>query len=113
MRSAPPYHLILASPVTGRTHQLRAHFAAIGHPLLGDTLYGAESPFIDRQALHAMRLSFPHPVTGSPLTVTAPLPADLAAAIEAVFGEVPEIPALSETPGSFTPVSLDSTGVSR
>ncbi len=50
--------LIEVHPVTGRTHQIRVHFAAIGHPLLGDSTYGCSSPFIDRQALHAYQLSF-------------------------------------------------------
>ena len=57
LASRPPYHLFLASPITGRTHQLRAHFSAIGFPLAGDTLYGKESAIIDRQALHARYLN--------------------------------------------------------
>jgi 23S rRNA pseudouridine1911/1915/1917 synthase len=68
---------------TGRTHQIRVHFAEAGFPLLGDKLYGgkrAQSPVIDRQALHAWRLSFPHPRTGKKVSVEAPVPADFAAA---------------------------------
>lgn len=87
LASRPPYHLFLASPVTGRTHQLRAHFSAIGFPLAGDTLYGKESSVIDRQALHALRLSFNHPATGEPLSVTAPLHEDYEKALVAAFGE--------------------------
>ena len=69
---------------TGRTHQIRAHFAAIGHPLSGDSTYGgAERYGLTRQFLHAHRLAFRHPVTGEPLSFTAPLPADLVAALEA------------------------------
>ncbi len=83
----PPYHLFLASPVTGRTHQLRAHFSAIGFPLAGDTLYGKESEIIPRQALHALRLSFNHPATGVPLSVTAPLHEDFKKALVTAFGE--------------------------
>lgn len=90
LKSAPPYHLFLASPITGRTHQLRAHFSAIGFPLAGDTLYGQRSAIIPRQALHALRLTFPHPVTGECLSVTAPLHEDFKAALLRAFGE--EIP---------------------
>lgn len=87
LASKPPYHLFLASPITGRTHQLRAHFSAIGFPLAGDTLYGKESEIIPRQALHALRLSFDHPATGEPLSVTAPLHEDFKNALTAAFGE--------------------------
>lgn len=87
LKSRPPYHLFLASPVTGRTHQLRAHFAGIGFPLAGDTLYGKTSALIDRQALHALRLTFPHPVTGKTVSIAAPLPEDFARAIKTAFGE--------------------------
>jgi 23S rRNA pseudouridine1911/1915/1917 synthase len=70
---------------TGRTHQVRAHFAAIGHPLIGDDLYGGpESPHIARQALHAWRTRFRHPATGEPLTILSPLPADFRAAAQAL-----------------------------
>jgi 23S rRNA pseudouridine1911/1915/1917 synthase len=64
---------------TGRTHQIRVHLAAIGHPVVGDTRYGGERPAIPvgRPFLHAERLSFVHPRTGEVLTFTSPLPADL------------------------------------
>ncbi len=79
------YALVLASPVTGRTHQLRVHFAHIGHPILGDDLYGDPTAhgIFPRQALHAGKLVFPLPFgnegDASPetVTVTAPLPADM------------------------------------
>lgn len=61
---------------TGRTHQIRVHMAHLGHPLLGDDLYGGNMDFIQRQALHAFRLSFKHPMTGEHLVITAPPPAD-------------------------------------
>jgi len=69
---------------TGRTHQIRAHMAAIGHPLVGDTTYGGEERYgIDRQFLHAHRLAFAHPVSGEEVVIESALPADLAAALQA------------------------------
>ena len=67
--------------ITGRTHQIRVHFAHYGHPVLGDELYGSPSPLIARQALHAAEIAFSHPVTGKPLRFEAPLPPDIAACI--------------------------------
>jgi 23S rRNA pseudouridine1911/1915/1917 synthase len=67
---------------TGRTHQIRAHLAAIGHPICGDPVYGrAGMHGLGRQFLHARRLSFAHPDDGRPLSFESPLPADLAAAL--------------------------------
>ena len=64
---------------TGRTHQIRVHLAHLGHPLLGDFLYGAEEPdLIHRPALHSWRLALRHPITGKELLFTAPVPADMA-----------------------------------
>jgi 23S rRNA pseudouridine1911/1915/1917 synthase len=63
--------------ITGRTHQIRVHFAHFGHPVLGDQLYGSPSPLISRQALHSARTAFTHPVTGERLLFEAPLPADI------------------------------------
>jgi 23S rRNA pseudouridine1911/1915/1917 synthase len=69
---------------TGRTHQIRAHFAAIGHPLTGDATYGGAQRYgLARQFLHAHRLAFSHPRSGERLSFTSPLPDDLAAALEA------------------------------
>ena len=61
---------------TGRTHQIRVHMASIGHPLLGDTVYGAKKPVpgLAGQCLHARKLSFVHPRTGERMTVECPLP---------------------------------------
>ncbi len=68
---------------TGRTHQIRAHFAAIGHPLVGDATYGGARAYgLRRQFLHAHRLAFAHPVTGQSLEFTSELPADLADALQ-------------------------------
>ena len=58
------YSLIKCKLLTGRTHQIRVHFAYIGHPLIGDTLYGKKSNLIDRQALHSCKISFCNPITG-------------------------------------------------
>ncbi len=68
------YALVEASPVTGRTHQIRVHFAAIGHGLLGDTVYGFQSKLINRQALHAHQLKFTY--KGEDFSFTAPIPDD-------------------------------------
>jgi 23S rRNA pseudouridine1911/1915/1917 synthase len=64
---------------TGRTHQIRVHMHRIGHPVVGDRLYAPERPDlgIARQALHALELTFPHPRTGKPIHVEAPLPEDM------------------------------------
>jgi 23S rRNA pseudouridine1911/1915/1917 synthase len=74
--------LVEAKLQTGRTHQIRVHFAHLGHPLLGDELYGGKTERIGRQALHARFLRFPHPLTGEGLDVEAPLPPDLLAVLE-------------------------------
>jgi 23S rRNA pseudouridine1911/1915/1917 synthase len=69
---------------TGRTHQIRAHFAAIGHPLAGDSTYGGAARYgLERQFLHAHRLAFAHPASGERMEFVSELPADLAAALEA------------------------------
>ncbi|UOY94590.1 RluA family pseudouridine synthase [Ectobacillus sp. JY-23] len=62
---------------TGRTHQIRVHMSYIGHPLLGDDLYGGMRTLISRQALHSKQLTFVHPISGQELTFTAPFPADM------------------------------------
>ncbi len=92
LESRGRYHLFLASPITGRTHQLRVHFSAIGFPLAGDTLYGQASAIIQRQALHALRLRFAHPITGEKTEIEAPLHQDFKDALVAAFGAVPPIP---------------------
>jgi 23S rRNA pseudouridine1911/1915/1917 synthase len=69
---------------TGRTHQIRAHMAAIGHPLVGDATYGGERRYgLERQFLHAHRLAFTHPVSGEEMVFESELPADLEAALRA------------------------------
>ena len=68
---------------TGRTHQIRVHLQAIGHPVAGDPEYGgARALGLQRQFLHATRLAFAHPITSEPVDVSSPLPADLQSALE-------------------------------
>ena len=79
---------------TGRTHQIRVHMASIGHPLVGDALYGKKSAVLatrlDRQFLHAHILGFRHPATDEYLEFSSPLPADLRSLIEALESPAPE-----------------------
>lgn len=81
------YTLVLASPETGRTHQLRVHFASLGCAILGDDMYGEVSPLIPRHALHALSLSFPHPSKDETVTCISLPPEDMAGVIRAEFGE--------------------------
>ncbi len=82
-RALPHDTLLRVRLETGRTHQIRAHLLAIGHPVAGDPEYGTPRRHgLARQFLHAARLAFPHPVTGAAVDVRSPLPADLAAALE-------------------------------
>ena len=73
---------------TGRTHQIRVHLQAIGHPVVGDSTYGGPARYeLQRQFLHAHRLAFAHPASGEPVDVTSPLPPDLQHALEAARAE--------------------------
>jgi 23S rRNA pseudouridine1911/1915/1917 synthase len=81
MQQADAGCAVLCTLETGRTHQIRVHMAHIGHPLVADPLYGGGlAAGLGRQALHAFRLAFVHPVTGEPLVLHTPLPSDLRAA---------------------------------
>jgi len=81
------YTLARARLETGRTHQIRAHFAATGHVVCGDPEYGgAKILGLERQFLHSAHLSFAHPETGARLEVSSPLPEDLAAALRRAEG---------------------------
>ena len=82
----PHFTLLEAMPLTGRTHQIRVHLASIGHPVVGDTLYGApgmlrlagrEEATLERTFLHAASLEFAHPRSGTRIALTAPLPTQL------------------------------------
>jgi 23S rRNA pseudouridine1911/1915/1917 synthase len=75
--------LIEARPKTGRTHQIRVHLYALGHPILADVLYsGPATPLIARPALHALTLRLQHPETGEWLDIQAPYPTDFQHALE-------------------------------
>lgn len=69
--------LVELTLLTGRTHQIRVHLSHIGHPIIGDDLYGGSRELISRQALHAARLYFTHPVSGKLIDVSSPLPFDI------------------------------------
>ena len=71
------FSLIRITLHTGRTHQIRVHSAYLGHPLIGDDLYGGSRRFLNRQALHAGSVRFIHPVTGHMTHVNVPLPTDM------------------------------------
>ena len=75
------YTYLEASPITGRTHQIRVHLASLGHPIVGDAVYGKASKLVQRQFLHAWRLTLRHPATGEEMTFEAPLAGDLEPAL--------------------------------
>lgn len=96
-RGRASFTLVALYPKTGRTHQLRVHMSYVGHPIVGDKMYGggplyrsqllghadrAEGPIITRQALHAQSIEFRHPRTGRPLKLEAPWPQDLQDAVD-------------------------------
>jgi 23S rRNA pseudouridine1911/1915/1917 synthase len=88
------FTLLEAKIETGRTHQIRVHLSALGHPVVGDSVYGGSKRIVEstalratlkklsRQALHAGRLSFAHPITGKGMTFESPLPEDIAVVCE-------------------------------
>ncbi len=88
MRRLESFTLVEAMPKTGRTHQIRVHLASLGHPIVGDTTYGAparlrfegrEEPTLARTFLHAAKLNFAHPTSSAPMSFEAPLPVELTA----------------------------------
>lgn len=106
-RHIPGASLLRIAIATGRTHQIRVHLAAIGHPIIGDALYGGVHRRVphhlrpvqrlERPFLHAERLSFKHSRTGEPLTFTAPLPDDLRRVLEAIDPALVDMLERSET----------------
>jgi len=93
-RAAPHYMLVRAKPHTGRTHQIRVHLAHLGAPILGDGVYGKSSSLIPRHALHAARLTLPHPRDHEAITFSAQVPADMVGAWLALGGTWPPEPGL-------------------
>ena len=77
LKTFSDYSLVKCILETGRTHQIRVHFSAIGHPLLGDTLYGIASDLINRQALHSNKIDLIHPITKEHLSFESLLPNDM------------------------------------
>jgi 23S rRNA pseudouridine1911/1915/1917 synthase len=112
----PVASLLRVTLETGRTHQVRVHLAHIGHPLLGDMVYGsgfktsankltadaqAALAALDRQALHAAELGFEHPTSGKRLSFTSKLPADMASLVEALESATPPVRGLDGRQGSL------------
>lgn len=83
------YSLVEVRPTTGRTHQVRVHFASIGHPLAGDSTYGKGHPILERHFLHAHKLGFLLPSTGEYAEFTSPLPAELLTFLDGLRPSVP------------------------
>jgi 23S rRNA-/tRNA-specific pseudouridylate synthase len=101
---APPgrFALVKLWPKTGRTHQLRVHMAAIGYPMVADTMYGGRvfesGDFrFERQALHAFEITFIHPATLKTMTLAAPIPPDMTRLLESLGGTVPQNVSAPET----------------
>jgi 23S rRNA pseudouridine1911/1915/1917 synthase len=89
LASAQGFTAVCCRLHTGRTHQIRVHLAHIGHPLVGDRLYGGAVELgLERQALHAWKLAFDHPILGEPLEFVRPPPEDLAKAWQAVATDI-------------------------
>jgi 23S rRNA pseudouridine1911/1915/1917 synthase len=81
------YTLLDITTETGRTHQIRVHLSAIGYPVIGDSVYGVRSPYVERQFVHAYRLGFCLPVSGQYREFTCEMPIDLRNAVELLSGK--------------------------
>jgi len=103
----PGHTVVEVKLETGRRNQIRVQFADRGFPLLGDQVYGVESPLLDRQALHAELLGFKHPITDEQVSVSAPMPADMEAALKVLRNQARLVRAASGVKGEegiFQPV---------
>lgn len=81
------HSVVYANPVTGRTHQIRVHFSGLGCAIMGDDMYGSESEYISRHALHSHILEFPHPKSKELISIKAPLPADMLKLLDSLFSK--------------------------
>ncbi|KXZ50305.1 hypothetical protein GPECTOR_17g944 [Gonium pectorale] len=88
--------LLVCAPHSGRTHQIRVHLQHMGHPIVGDDIYGLTGPWISRQALHAASLAFTHPLTGRRVALAAPLHDDMAACLRSLGLAVPDVAGLAD-----------------
>jgi 23S rRNA pseudouridine1911/1915/1917 synthase len=103
--SSGGFSIVRCELVTGRTHQIRVHLQSRGWPIVGDRVYGAPDGRITRQALHAWRITFPHPLTREPITIEAPIPEDmlnLAGSLSSELAPDFELP----TPNSQLPTKI-------
>ncbi|CAD7703691.1 unnamed protein product [Ostreobium quekettii] len=99
--------LLLCRPKTGRTHQIRVHLAHVGHPIVGDELYGLQGPWIGRQALHALSMGLKRPTDDSSLLLEAPVPEDMLQAIEELGLRCLQIP--QSTPCTQSALQCEAT----
>ena len=106
------HSVLLLSPITGRTHQLRVHLAGKGCPITGDDMYGDASEHIGRQALHSYITTFPHPETDVNTTVVAPLPSDIVHLIKAVFSDGAGVLDIIEKAGRCYNETFEKSGAS-
>ena len=88
LASSDEASLLLIHLRSGRTHQIRVHFSWLGHPLLGDDLYGGSLDLMKRQALHALSVAFRQPRKGMPLRLYAPMPSDMTEVILKLWGSL-------------------------
>jgi len=88
LASSDEASLLLIHLRSGRTHQIRVHFSSLGHPLLGDDLYGGSLDLMKRQALHALSVAFRQPRKGTPLRLYAPMPSDMTEVILKLWGSL-------------------------
>lgn len=109
----PGHTVVEVELETGRRNQIRVQFADRGYPLLGDQVYGVESPLLDRQALHAEVLGVKHPVTEEMILVKAPLPADFEAALKTLRARTRLVRAAAGEKGAAEPAKPTKAASAR